>query len=776
MYLPSGTRLHQRYVIEAVLGVGGFGVTYLATDTLLNVKVAVKEYLPRQLATRGEGQTQVTVFTGEVGEQYHYGLKKFLEEAQALAQFAAQPNIVTCNDFFAENGTAYLVMHYIEGLTLKEYLVQQGGRIPFETAVGIMMPVMDALREVHQANLLHRDISPDNIFLTTGNQVKLIDFGAARYQAGEQSKSLSVILKPGYAPEEQYRSSGRQGPWTDVYAVAATIYKAITGQNPPEALDRLTEDTLVPPSRLGVTIPPGAEVALLHALAVRASQRCQAMPEFQRALTGQAPAPEITMARAQGKEPQFPGPAPLTRKIRQTSWVAILPWMLLGLLAAGAGVYQFLPGQKTPIPTRNSAPARIDQAPPAPMTAESATEPVHKQINTWKDPITGMEFVWVPGGTFLMGGGHWAGGAVEGREKPVHEVKMDGFWLGKYEVTQGQWEQIRGRNPAHFKKGDTYPVEKVSWLEAQEFIKSLNNQSSETDTFSLPTEAQWEYAARSGGKEELYAGGNSIDEFAWHGGNSGASTHPVGQKRPNGLGIYDMSGNVWEWCEDTFSDGAYSRHQQHNPVLRDSQAGNWRVIRGGSWPLPPNSARTTYRGRTDPQFRGDHIGFRLVRIESWPTRDTPLPNRTEPLQVAPLPKQLPTREPVEAFPGLPPPPPPVPAVPQVRREFPRMWRVEWRGGRTNALYAGSLAIHNQLNDQAYTGVMSIQTPQGQVVTQQAVVSVAGAKVIIRCSKPSLASYPADHFFLDLKGNTMTGFDKDVQGNVGYGVTFTAVTQ
>jgi len=146
MYLPSGTRLHNRYVVEAVLGMGGFGITYLATDSLLNVKAAVKEYLPRQLATRLEGQTQVTVYTGEARNHYDYGLKRFLEEAQALAQFAAHPNIVTCRDFFAENGTAYLVMHYVEGVTLKEYLGQRGGAIPFETACGIMMPVMDALR------------------------------------------------------------------------------------------------------------------------------------------------------------------------------------------------------------------------------------------------------------------------------------------------------------------------------------------------------------------------------------------------------------------------------------------------------------------------------------------------------------------------------------------------------------------------------------------------------------------------------------------------------
>jgi len=291
MYLPQGTELNNRYVIESLLGHGGFGITYAAYDKVLNVRVAVKEYLPRQLATRGEGQTRVSVFTGEARQQYDYGLRKFLEEAQSMARFAHHPNVVSARDYFEANGTAYMVMEYVEGVTLKEYLANKGGRISFEEAKGIMMPVMDALREVHHAGMLHRDISPDNIYITTSAQVKILDFGAARYFAGEQSKSLSVILKSGYAPEEQYRSSGKQGPWTDVYAVGATFYKLLTGQKPPDALDRMAGDTLEPPSRLGVKIPPPAERALLQSLAVNAGQRFQTMGEFQQALLGAAPRP-----------------------------------------------------------------------------------------------------------------------------------------------------------------------------------------------------------------------------------------------------------------------------------------------------------------------------------------------------------------------------------------------------------------------------------------------------------------------------------------------------
>jgi serine/threonine protein kinase len=284
MYLLSGTLLQNRYAIEQVIGHGGFGVTYLARDLTLNVHVAIKEYLPRQLATRAEGVTHVSVFSGEAREHFAYGLQRFLEEARSIARFANHPNIVSARDYFEANGTAYMVMEYIDGITFKQFLDQNGGKIPFELAKKIMLPVMDALRQVHDGGLLHRDISPDNIYLTTSGQVKLLDFGAARYFAGEQSKSLSIILKAGYAPEEQYRSRGKQGAWTDVYAVAATIYRAITGITPPEALDRKEEDTLQPPSQFAVMISPGEEQVLGKALAVNAAQRFQTMRDFQEAL------------------------------------------------------------------------------------------------------------------------------------------------------------------------------------------------------------------------------------------------------------------------------------------------------------------------------------------------------------------------------------------------------------------------------------------------------------------------------------------------------------
>ncbi len=301
-FLAPGTILNGRYLLGRVLGYGGFGITYLGWDLILNSKLAVKEYLPQSVATRVMGQTTVTAFsTGEAQDNFTYGLNKFLDEARALAQFMDHPGIVGVRDFFQANSTAYLVMQYMEGMTFKDYLQEKGGTVPVDMALGVMMPAMDALREVHQKGIIHRDISPDNIYIMANGQVKLLDFGAARHAVGEHSKSLSIILKAGYAPEEQYRSRGEQGPWTDVYAVAATFYRAITGKIPPESLDRMFNDTLEPPSHLGVAISPDMEAALVQALAVKASNRFQSIGAFQNALAGERmasipPSPQVSAA------------------------------------------------------------------------------------------------------------------------------------------------------------------------------------------------------------------------------------------------------------------------------------------------------------------------------------------------------------------------------------------------------------------------------------------------------------------------------------------------
>ncbi|NTV14665.1 MAG: formylglycine-generating enzyme family protein [Desulfobulbaceae bacterium] len=214
------------------------------------------------------------------------------------------------------------------------------------------------------------------------------------------------------------------------------------------------------------------------------------------------------------------------------------------------------------------------------------------------------EFIVVPKGCFQMGDTFGEG---QSDETPLHEVCVDSFLIGKYEVTQGQWQAVMGKNPS-LHKGDTYPVDNVSWNDAQEFISKLNQQTGKQ--YRLPTEAEWEYAARSGGKAEKYAGGDNVQALSWNSQNSGGVTHPVGEKGANGLGIYDMSGNVWEWCQDWRNDGYYKSSPRQNPTGPPS--GSTRVNRGGSWNLDPSYVRAANRSWGEPNNRSYFLGFRLA--------------------------------------------------------------------------------------------------------------------------------------------------------------------
>ncbi len=345
-YLAPGTVLAGKYLVGRGLGHGGFGTTYIARDQVLGVKLAIKEYLPQDCASRAPGSNLVVPFSGEGAKRFADGLESFLQEARTLARFDGSPNIVGVRDFFTENGTAYLVMNYLEGITLKQYLVRSGGKpVPFNKMLGILLPVMDALKTVHDAGLLHRDISPDNIFLTTSGQVTLIDFGAARQSMSVQ-QSMSVILKPGYAPEEQYRSHGHQGPWTDIYALGATMYRTLTGKIPPEALERLTHECLLPPSRLGVSLPADAEAAILRAMAVRAEERFQSIGDFRAALLSgspsvQTPRPPVAQKskprQQKRKEAQQPARKP-SRRHKKKAGVRPATVVLTAILLAATGL------------------------------------------------------------------------------------------------------------------------------------------------------------------------------------------------------------------------------------------------------------------------------------------------------------------------------------------------------------------------------------------------------------------------------------------------------
>lgn len=283
-HLPKRTILNKKYVIARSIGEGGFGITYLAYDLLFNRPVAVKEYYPSGYVSRAPRTNDVILNLRENTPQFNRGLRRFIEEAKNLSAINKLDGIVSVLDFFPANDTAYLVMEYLDGISLKRY-IQKKGKLDTETALTILHPVINSLGAVHEVGLIHRDISPDNILITRNSEVKLIDFGASK-SASEDNKSVSIVLKQGFAPEEQYRTHGVQGPWSDIYALAVTIYFCITGQLPPESIQRLYEDTLTPPSKLGSDITPKQEKALLKALAVLAKDRYKSMRDFERDIYG----------------------------------------------------------------------------------------------------------------------------------------------------------------------------------------------------------------------------------------------------------------------------------------------------------------------------------------------------------------------------------------------------------------------------------------------------------------------------------------------------------
>ena len=282
--LKPGVVLKERYKIEEVIGAGGFGITYRAWDPLLQSYVAIKEYYPSGIATRSADSSKVCVPVGQEQREYHRGRIRFLKEAQDVARFQSEPNIVSIYDYLEENDTAYMVMEYLHGCTLKQYIREHGGRLDTDHILHICLSVLDALAVVHKAGMIHRDISPENIFICEDLTVKLIDFGAAKqvYLDGEQT--MSVVLKPGYAPPEQYAKKDKQGPWTDIYALGATLYFAATGEKPEESFGRVLEDTIKPVCEVNPEIPRAMSQVIMRAMSVKIEDRYQTVETMREAL------------------------------------------------------------------------------------------------------------------------------------------------------------------------------------------------------------------------------------------------------------------------------------------------------------------------------------------------------------------------------------------------------------------------------------------------------------------------------------------------------------
>ena len=360
LVLPYRVVLNGQFIVGKVLGKpGGFGITYLGWDINLATPVAIKEYLPRDYAGRDADHASVMAHSREDANLFRFGLEQFLNEARTLARFD-HPNVVRVRSFFEQHGTAYLVMDYLQGVNLSEYLTAQGGRLTEAQASEIMLPILDGLQEVHSKGFLHRDIKPQNIYVTSAGRPILLDFGAARQAMGERSRSLSVVLTPGFSPYEQYHRRGEQGPWTDLYAFAATYYYLLAGFAPPDAPERVAADELAPLASLVPAISPGLNAAIMQSLALEAAARPQDVFMFRDMIRGKAiPTP------AAGTPPVAPPPAAPVAPARVSVPVS----------APAAAPPPLPPHAIPPVPPAPPRAAAAPAYPPSPATPPPAYPP-----------------------------------------------------------------------------------------------------------------------------------------------------------------------------------------------------------------------------------------------------------------------------------------------------------------------------------------------------------------------------------------------------------------
>lgn len=282
-HLAPGTLLNERYLIGNVLGFGGFGITYKAWDKKLDSVVAVKEYYPSGIVNRPPGTKKLLLFSGRKKKEFEYGLIRFIDEARNMTKFNAHKNIVNVYEYFEENNTAYIVMEFLDGQTLGEYMEENGGKLSLDRSLEIILHLCNALKDVHENGIIHRDISPDNVFMCSDSTIKLIDFGAARFSS-EEAKNFTIILKPGFAPPEQYEQVSDQGPKTDIYALGATLYYMVTGIKPDESTNRKIKDILEEPSDVDKEIPQYISDSILKAMAIETHLRFESVEEFEKSI------------------------------------------------------------------------------------------------------------------------------------------------------------------------------------------------------------------------------------------------------------------------------------------------------------------------------------------------------------------------------------------------------------------------------------------------------------------------------------------------------------
>ena len=630
-HLQSNTTLQGgKYRIERVLASGGFGITYMVQNVSFNETYAMKEFFMRGVNLR-EGDT-VTVSVPDNKATFESQKAKLKKEAQRLRKLH-NAHIVQVHDLFEERGTVYYVMDYIDGESLGSRLQRTGKPLTEAEAMDVLRQMLDALELVHSQNpqLLHLDIKPANIMVDGSGCAYLIDFGASKQIATDENHALSTTTgmsyTAGYAPSEQIEQNyERMGPWTDFYALGATLYKLVTLQQPPTPSD--ISDDGSDAFQFPATVSEACRKLICWMMTPSRKKRPQSVAEIQAFIKEHFKESPSASSRQQDTSEKEETKKAATIEVKQDEKTE----------------YEENPNtkdktefeeKKTAVdkkvsPKPNLSPAPTPQSKPKSLKwlwriggfvvvaliggviwnsqqVKNYTELPAEQKAIIQNLIDNM--VSVEGGTYTMGATAEQGSDAEADEKPAHKVTLSSFFIGKYEVTQEEWETVMGSNPSN-SKGAKRPVECVSWDDCQEFIRKLNALTGKQ--FRLPTEAEWEYAARGGDRSRgyKYSGSDNIGSVAWLYDNSGNTTHPVGQKQANELGLYDMSGNVWEWCQDRYGENYYGSSPSQNP--KGPSTGSDRVNRGGCCSNYAGYCRVSYRASVVPFFRNFNLGLRLA--------------------------------------------------------------------------------------------------------------------------------------------------------------------
>jgi formylglycine-generating enzyme required for sulfatase activity/serine/threonine protein kinase len=616
--LKPGTRLGEFEIVH-VIGQGGFGIVYFAKDHSLGRDVALKEYMPVAFAGR-QGNTQVTMLSEHYAETFQIGLHSFVNEAQLLAKFD-HPGLVKVYRFWEANGTGYMAMPFYDAPTLKQMLKDDKARLSSEDWLKNMLRhVLDALQVLHEKQCYHRDIAPDNILMLAGEQPLLLDFGAARRVIGDMTQALTVILKPGYAPIEQYGDvpNMSQGPWTDLYALASVVYFIITDKVPVPALSRLVCDTMVP---LAVSeegrFSPEFLKAIDAGLGVRPEQRPQNVAEF-RALLGfdAPPQPAVTkpapasrpIAAADGIGAKF---ARLPRPRGKKALFATGGGALLALLAGTAWI---MPRQATSPTVTAPAVVAATVAAAAPVTARAPVCPLKLADGTPGCPT----MVAIAGGSYRIGSSADAPGAAP-EELGGTLAPIAPFEMSAHEVTVGQWQLCVADGACPAQPGAAageaaakLPVVNVSWDAAIAYVGWLSKKTARD--YRLPSEAEWEYAARAGASS-TFPWGDKIGQDNAHCGQCG--THlDYRQPAPRASfkaygGLYDMVGNVFEWVNDCW----YPNHADaaKAPRAPDAVACKTKVQKGGAFDSMETDVRPAARTFGERASADPRVGFRVSR-------------------------------------------------------------------------------------------------------------------------------------------------------------------